>query len=229
LWTLRSTAVTVLLLGPVALSGQQEVNMTARPTVAVLPILSYPAAHDDANQVATTLTRRIASAFSGQSSILVIGPERVARLRLRQPELAQGHSSEEAALRAGRALGARYVVVSSASLDGQIAQLDVRTLDVVTGSSVGLPFSAAGGLDELSARVDELVGDITRYLESSGPPATARRIPVEASMAYARGLDYEKRGRRDAAALLFERALHLYPRHDQARTALHRLRNGGRQ
>lgn len=121
------------------------------------------------------------------------------------------------------------VLVGSVTVDGQVTQLEVRALDVTNGSPVGLPFSATGQMDQLATQLDELVADVVRHVESAETELDpARRIPVEASMAYARGLDYEKRGRRDVAARLFERALQLYPRHDQARSALDRLR-GGRQ
>ncbi|MGH7471881.1 MAG: hypothetical protein ACRENP_28350, partial [Longimicrobiales bacterium] len=148
--TLRSAAVMTLLLIPTALTGQQEVSTTGKPTLAVLPIYAGMSASPDADRTATAITRLIASSFSSQGAVRVLDSDRLARLLSRQPQLTAGRWDDGSAMRAGRLAGARLVLVGSVTVDGQVTQLEVRALDVTNGSPVGLPFSATGQMDQLA-------------------------------------------------------------------------------
>ncbi len=223
---LRFAAPAAMILLPASLTGQQPLP-AAKPVVAVMPISVLPG--NRAGLSGDGITTMIKSELRQKSQIqLVDGQEVEDLLKQQLPEASP--QSEQALLRAGLLLGAQYIVTGSVTVEQQSARFDIRIVDVETGGPARAAFTRSGGHREVSLLVRELAAELTRDLglAESGAPATDARIPVAASMAYARGLDYEKRGRKDAAAMLFEQALQLFPRHDQARTALERVR-GGRQ
>ena len=73
--------------------------------------------------------------------------------------------------------------------------------------------------------VDQLVENFTRDLKV---PAIARNtetaVPATAVLAYSRGLDFEKRGKRTQAAQMFEKTLQISPNYDDAQKALARVK-----
>ena len=52
-------------------------------------------------------------------------------------------------------------------------------------------------------------------------------IPVEASFDFSRGLDYEHRGQKDRAAVMYQKALQVFPEHKDAQAALERIKGKG--
>jgi hypothetical protein len=55
------------------------------------------------------------------------------------------------------------------------------------------------------------------------PTIVELQIPVAASLAYSRGLDYERRGQRGRAAEMYRHALEVFPQHPNAQAALDRV------
>jgi hypothetical protein len=220
---LRWAAVSALLLVPNGVTAQQALE-SSRPAVAVLPAVHSANGPGDCD----VGTAHLLAAFRRQPSVDLIDPARVEQVleELLLPGFPRVLDGQ--ALHMGRQLNARYLVITDFAPADAGAVLEVQVLDARNGLRVGLPVRAQGSVAELPSIFDDVAAELIQRFEPAQRVAE-RRIPVEASIAYARGLDYEKRGRTDLAARLFQRALQLYPRHDHARSALDRIQRGGQR
>ena len=214
----RLGVLTVMMLFPVGL-GAQEANLLAtRPTVLVGPIVLRQIGSERPVLSPAELKRLLETQLKRRGQVeLVDGAQ--------SPPVPADSAGDQEASRLGLLAGAQHVLVGSIAPEGRRTRIEIRFVDVESGGVTDV-FTRSGTQRELAA----LVRDVANQLEASlglGEPAAqagATRVPAAANLAYARGLDYEKRGRKDAAATLFERALQLFPRHDQARSALERVR-----
>lgn len=220
--TLRRLAFVLLALVPGTVLAQ-----ATRPTVAVLPfnIVSLNP-KVDAKALSEALAGMIMTELGAKSTIQIVDRQLVQDLLTKQKLLVSGRVSEEDALRAGKLLGAQYIVTGSAVLDAKTARLDLRIVDSETGAPARPPFKKTGNQDDLLSIVQDLANDFTQDLKLPNRAAVIAdaQIPNAASLAFSRGLDYEKRGKKELARQMYQKTLEIAPNHAQAKAALDRVR-----
>ena len=221
--TLYRFALVLLALVPATVPAQQA----GRPTVAVLPFNIVSLSKTvDGKALADALAGMIMTELSAKPTIQVVDRQLVQDLVTRQKLLVSGRVSEEDALRAGKLLGAQYIVTGSAVMDAKTARLDIRIIDAETGAPARPPFKKTGEQDHLLDIVQDLANDFTRDLKLPNRAAAIAdfHIPVAASLTFSRGLDYESRGKKDLARQMYLKTLELAPNHAPAKAALERVR-----
>jgi TolB-like protein len=194
-----------------------------RPTVAVLHFSSFALARD-ARDLGPALLDMVTTELSRKQSIRIIDRAQVEDLLTKQKLLVSGRVSDAEAMRAGKLLGAQYIVSGGVVMDKTDARLDIRLVDVETGLTVR-SFKEKGKQDDLLMLVEKLAENFTADLKLPGKAALAQaEAPVAAVLAYSRGLDFEKRGKKAQAAAMFEKTLQLSPSYEDAQKALARVR-----
>lgn len=200
-------------------SGQQV------PTVAVLHFEAFSVSLEDANALARGLEAMITTELSQRPEVRTLDRQQIDEiLRRHQVSVGATGTSDNAALEIGRLVGAHYLVMGNAALDPRNARLDLRLVEVETGLVVKSVKESAprDELLGLAERIATLLVTDLRLPER--PAAVAVRIPVAASLAYSRGLAYERSGRPERAADMYRHALEVFPQHPDAQVALERVR-----
>ena len=208
----------VLLAVPPVVRAQ-----TGKPTVAVLKFSSF-ALGRDATELGGALVDMVTTELSKKEAIRVVDRAQVEDLLTKQKLLVSGRVSDAEAMRAGKLLGAEYIVSGGVVMDKTDARLDIRLVDVETGLTVRA-FKERGKQDDLLSLVEQLAENFTKDLKLPSKASVAEAtVPVSAVLAYSRGLDFEKRGKKAQAAQMYEKTLQLFPGYDDARTALARVK-----
>ena len=219
--TLRNAlfGLVALLAVPAALFAQ-----TDRPTVAVITIDVASVGAKSSGDLSSALADMITTELSKQQSIRVIDRVQVQDLLTKQKLLVSGRVSEEDAKRAGQLLGAQYIVSGSATFVGPTVRLDIRLTETET-SLIFRSFKQSGKQDDLLSIVDQLSADFTKDLKlPTYASLKAVEVPVTAILAYSRGLDFEKRGKKAQAAQQYQKSLQISPNHEAAQKALARVK-----
>ena len=218
--SLQFLIAAALLAVPVAPAAGQEV-----PTVAVLDLNAFSVSLEDASAVGRGLAAMITTELSQRPEVRIVDRQQIEEvLRRQQVSVGATGVADDAAMQIGRLLGAHYIVTGNAALDPRRARLDLRMIDVETGGIVK-SVKETGERDDLLGLAERIASLLATDLVVPERTTVAEvRIPAAASLAYSRGLDYEQRGRRDRAAVMFRRALEAFPQHPQAQVALDRVR-----
>lgn len=194
-----------------------------KPTVAVLHFSSFALARDVAD-LGGALLDMVTTELAKKPSIRVIDRAQVEDLLTKQKLLVSGRVADAEAMRAGKLLGAQYIVSGGIVMDKTDARLDIRLVDVETGLTVR-SFKEKGKQDDLLTLVEKLADNFTNDLKLPSRAAlVAAEAPVSAVLAYSRGLDFEKRGKKDQAVAMYEQTLQLSPGYDDAQKALARVK-----
>jgi TolB-like protein len=140
-----------------------------------------------------------------------------------------GRIEESDAIAIGRLLGVQYVLHGQATSIVDNLRLDVRVVDVETGRVVTV-MKRSDRTTELPAVVIGIADDFSAAV---GLPAHAGdrevvSIPVAATIAFSRGLDFEDMGDPMGAARQYRLALEAHPAHRDALIALERVREESR-
>lgn len=211
-------AAALLAVSALPLSGQDV------PTVAVMDLSAFSVSLEDASAVGRGLASMITTELDDHPQVSVVDRQQFEEVMRRQQVSVGAGVSDDAAIQIGRLLGAHYIVSGSAALDPRRARLDLRMIEVETGAIVK-SVKETGDRDDLLELAERVAAHLVTDLRVPQRPTVARvEIPVEASLSYSRGLDYERRGRRDRAAEMYRRTLQLFPQHPQAQAALDRVR-----
>ena len=194
------------------------------PTVGVLDLGAFSVTLEDASAVGRGLAAMITTELAERPEVRIVDRQQIEEvLRRQQVSVGATGVSDDAAMQIGRLIGAHYIVTGNAALDPRRARLDLRLIDVETGGIVK-SVKETGEREELldlAERIADLLVTDLRLPER--PAVVSVEVPVAASLAYSRGLDYERRGRRDRAAEMYRQALQLFPQHPNAQAALDRV------
>jgi TolB-like protein len=195
-----------------------------KPTVAVIQIDVASIGAKSSGDVGAALVDMITTEFAKAPAINVIDRAQVQDVLVKQQLLVSGRVSDEAAMRAGKLLGAQYLVSGSATFVGPTVRLDIRLIEAET-TRILRSFKQSGKQDDLLTIVDQLVADFTKDLKvPSYVQLAVAEVPVDAVLAYSRGLDFEKRGKKAQAAQMYEATLKLSPSYEDAQKALARVK-----
>jgi len=139
-----------------------------------------------------------------------------------------GRVDENTAIEIGRMVGAQYVIHGQVTSIGETTRMDMRAVDAETGEVFEVQ-KVSGETTELLSLVVRIADIFSQQLHLTPPSARAgmENIPVQATIAFSRGVDFEDKGEPEQAIEQYERALEIHPGHRDAQKALVRLQGGG--
>ena len=198
------------------------------PTVAVLDFTSFMMGDGGAAvNLGKAITAMLVTEFSNREGIQVIERAQLNDMLREQDLVLSGRVDESSAIEIGKLLGAQYVLLGQASSIVDNLRMDIRAVDVETSEIVAV-LKKSDRTSELLSVVVALADEFGQQLNLVPPsdrPAM-ESIPVPATIAFSRAVDFEDRGETDRAIQEYERTLELHPSHRDAQLALARLRGG---
>jgi len=220
-------AVALCFLGPASVRPDQA-EAQDLPTVAVLDFTSFMMGDGGAAvNLGKAITAMLVTEFSNRDGIQVIERAQLNDMLREQDLVLSGRVDESSAIEIGKLLGAQYVLLGQASSIVDNLRMDIRAVDVETSEIVAV-LKKSDRTSELLSVVVALADEFGQQLNLVPPsnrPAM-ESIPVPATIAFSRAVDFEDRGETDRAIQEYERTLELHPSHRDAQLALARLREG---
>jgi TolB-like protein len=196
------------------------------PTVAVLDFTSFMMGDGGAAvNLGKAITAMLVTEFSNRDGIQVIERAQLNDMLREQDLVLSGRVDESSAIEIGKMLGGQYVLLGQASSIVDNLRMDIRAVDVETSEIVAV-LKKSDRTSELLSVVVALADEFGQQLNLVPPsnrPAM-QSIPVPATIAFSRAVDFEDRGELDRAVQEYERTLELHPSHRDAQLALQRLR-----
>ena len=223
---MRRTLSIVLLAAaaPLARAAAQD----ARPVVAVLPFEnggSYGQDREAFEALQLGLQAMLISELTRYPGLDLLERGRTGPARAAEEGGARAIDAASAAS-AGKALGARFVILGAFIDHYGRFRLDARVVDAQSGRIVDVVSNDPALRDrrELYAMLQSLAGRIAAALDVPATTAAARALPTDALTWYSRALLHLQRGERGEAAAAFERALQAAPDFTEARDGLRQAR-----
>lgn len=166
--------------------------------------------------------------LSGREGMRIVERQHLQDLLTEQRLALSGRVDEATAIEVGKMVGAQYVIHGQVSAVGGVTRMDMRAVDVET-SEVFEVQKVTGETTELLTLVVRIADLFSSQLHLTPPSdrVAPEPIPVQATIAFSRGLDFEDRGETEEAAEQYRQALEIFPGHRDARKALDRLQGGG--
>jgi serine/threonine protein kinase/tetratricopeptide (TPR) repeat protein len=192
------------------------------PAVAVMSFTNITRSHED-DWLGTGIAETVTADLKKVEGLAVVSRERVHEM-LRRLGAPGGEADEELAVRVGRELGARWVLLGGFQRAGELLRVTARLTEVETGTIVRT-VKIDGRLDEVFDLQDRIVRELSTGLRLGLAPAglPEETQVVEAYEAFSRGvinLRLETYEALDRAAFLFERAVQLDPGYARAHVEL---------
>ncbi|HET6763731.1 MAG TPA: caspase family protein, partial [Longimicrobiaceae bacterium] len=202
---------------------------SALPTVAVLDLSDGGSIGPDAQDLSSLgkgLAAMLTTEMSRNPRVQMVERDRIRALLDEQRLTLSGAADAATAVRVGRLLGARYMLMGSyADVYGQL-RIDVRVVDVETGA-LRRAQEVTDRRENLFRSVGTLATQTFRELAlQSGSTPDAPPVPANAALLFSRGLAREDAGDAAGAGALYREALAAAPGYVDAQARLSRL--GGR-
>ncbi len=218
------SAAAVVAWGP----GTATIEAQDVPTVAVMDFSSFMMGEaGGAVNLGKAISAMLVTEFSGRDGMRIIERQELNDLIREQDLSLSGRIEEADAIEVGKMLGVQYVLHGQVTSIVDNLRMDIRAVDVETSEIVTV-MKKSDKTSELFAVVVGLAdefGAALNLVPPSGRPAM-ESIPVPATIAFSRAVDYEDRGETEQAIEQYEAALAIHPNHRDARRALERLRGG---
>jgi TolB-like protein len=224
---LLASAGLALLGAPTAVSAQEPAGADRVPTIAVFDFNAFSLTGEDADAVGRGLASMITTELADRPVVNVVDRQQIEQLIQTRQLALSGRMDESRAVELAQVLGADYLVIGTVALEPERVRIDLRLLDAASGT-VERSSRQQGQRDAMLDLVTALTDDFLDGLELPARVADAPDPPVEAVLAYSRGLAYEEQGLEGRAAEMYRRALELFPRHEAAAAALERVEGGSR-
>jgi TolB-like protein len=212
----------ILVLPPSSALSQQTASGPANAVQVVVFPLSGFALGNAAQQaqIAEAFRSMVITELSGMN-VQLVERERLDRMLESQNLSLTGAVNDDVAIRIGQLLGAQWAVSGSINSDGREARLDLRIFNIESGLTVHT-FKDQSRPDRLLSLANRVASEFAGKARLEAR-AEVIRIPAAASLAFSQGLDFERRGRRQDAARMYQKAIELFPQHPHARAALQRV------
>lgn len=227
-----SIIATVLAAAPLVAGGAlgaQAVSNGDLPTVAVLDFTGLMIGEGgNSAPLGKAISAMLVTELSGRPGMRVIERAQLQDILQEQRLSLSGRVDESTAIEVGRMLGAQYVIKGQATSVANMLRMDMQAVDVET-SEVREVQKLTGATDELLTLVVRIADLFTSQLELE-PPSNrpdVQEIPVQATIEFSRGVDYEDRGEVEQALEHYRAALEIAPGHRDAQAAVARLTGGG--
>lgn len=166
--------------------------------------------------------------MTGRPGMRVIERQNLQSILQEQRLALSGRVDESTAIEVGRMVGAKYVIFGQVTSIGDMTRMDMRAVAVETTEILEVQKLSGATTDLLSLVVRMAdIFSMQLELEPLSARAEVEAIPVQATIAFSRGVDFEDRGERERAIEQYRLALEHYPGHRDAQRALERLQGGG--
>lgn len=218
------SAAFVALLG----CGAGSLDAQDVPTVAVMDFSSFMMGEGGgAVNLGKAISAMLVTEFSGREGMRIVERQELNDLIREQDLSLSGRIEEADAIEVGKMLGVQYVLHGQVTSIVDNLRMDIRAVDVETSEIVTV-MKKSDKTSELFAVVVGLADEFGRALNLVPPSQrpVMESIPVPATIAFSRAVDYEDRGETELAIAQYEAALAIHPSHRDARRALERLRGG---
>ncbi len=225
----RTLAVAVLLLFVGGQEAMAQGIQSDLPGVAVMDFTGLMIGQGgNSAPLGKAVSAMLTTELSTREGMVVIERQRLQDLLTEQRLALSGRVDEDTAIEVGKMLGAQYVIHGQVTSIGDMTRMDMRAVDVETSEVLEVQ-KLSGATTELLGLVVEMADIFSRKLELDSPSARAEveTIPVQATIAFSRAVDFEDKGETDRAIEQYQRALEIHPGHRDARRALDRLQGGG--
>jgi len=217
--------VGVLALAPLGVSAQ---DIDDRPTIGVFDLTGFMLGESgNSAPLGKAVSAMLITEFSSGGGVRVVERQDLRRVLEEQRLALSGRVDEATAIEVGKLLGAQYMIFGQVSSFAGTARMDIRAVNSET--------SQTQEAQKLSGDIEDLLDIVVRiadnFVEELDLPAPSERpdlepIPVQATIAFSRGVDFEDKGDVEQAIQFYQQALELHPSHRDARLALERLQGG---
>lgn len=225
----RLLACVALLLFLGVQEGKGQEGQAELPTVAVLDFTGLMIG-EGANSapLGKAVAAMLVTELSGREGIRVIERYHLQDLLMEQRLSLSGRVEEDAAIEVGVMVGAQYTIYGQVTSIGETTRMDMRIVNVETTEVMEVEklSDATSELLSMVVRLADMFGD-KLHLQGPSVREEVEAIPVQATIAFSRGVDFEDKGETARAIEQYRRALEIHPTHRDAQKALDRLQGGG--
>lgn len=214
---------------PPGAAGQDAFD--SRPGIAVFPFTSggsFGPDREDLAPLEVGIQQMLLTELAQNENLRVVERSRLREIMEEQGLATSGAVDPATAARAGRLVGARYVITGVfVDLYGRF-RMDGRVVDVETGEVLNTEEVQDGReniyelLVELASRITEGV-DLPPLAAQVAEQRRAREIPAEAVALYSRAQVFQDGGRREQAIELYRQIAQRFPEMTEARESLMQL------
>ncbi len=231
----RGVLVAVSLAAATLPLSAQSSAADTRPTVAVL-YFTNSALVDFASYAPLSkgMAEMLISEIAQNSGVRVVERDRLQSLMEEQNLQNSDRVDKETAVRLGKTLGARHMLMGSFVIDpSKTVRIDVRAVNTET-SAIEYTESVTGKADKLLELVIQLGSKVNAGLKLPALKTASLTIPASKSpnqfkalMAMSQALEAEDKKNVAEAATLYKSAVALNPDFDRAKSRLAMLQRGG--
>jgi TolB-like protein len=231
---LRTTAPRILVFASLLLlfSGREVTAQGTDPDLPGVAVMDFTGLMigqgGNSAPLGKAVSAMLTTELSTREGMRVIERQNLQLLLQEQRLALSGRVDENTAIEIGRMVGAQYVIHGQVTSIGETTRMDMRAVDAETGEVFEVQ-KVSGETTELLSLVVRIADIFSQQLHLTPPSARAgmENIPVQATIAFSRGVDFEDKGEPEQAIVQYERALEIHPGHRDAQKALVRLQGGG--
>lgn len=218
----------LLVLGaPVSSLAGQDSAAQSQPTVAVMDFNGFMLGESgNSVPIGKAVTSMLLTELSEREGMRIVERAQLKSLLEEQRLALSGRVDEGTAIEVGEMLGVQYMIFGNVANIGEQVRLDMRAVNVETSEVLEVQ-KLTDQMDQLLGLVVKMADLFSAKLELEPPSARpdVQEIPVQATIHFSRGVDYEDQGEIEQAIELYEQTLEVYPEHREAQQALERLRS----
>jgi len=225
---LTSTVVALLLLGVPGLPAQSP-SADDLPTVAVMDFTGFMLGESgNSAPVGKAVSSMLVTELTQRDGMRVIERSRLKEILEEQRLALSGRVDESTAIEVGEMLGVQYMVFGQVTSVMSQMRLDMRAVNVETSEVLEVQ-KLSDDANQLLSLVVRMADLFTAKLELDPPSARPEvdEIPVQATIHFSRGVDFEDQGETERAIEMYEKTLEIHPDHRGAQKALERLTSEG--
>ena len=209
--------------------GAQDESQEDLPTVAVLDFTGFMLGQGGQSMpLGKAVSAMLITELSDREGLRVIERSRLQDILQEQRLALSGRVDEGTAVQVGKLVGAQYIIHGAVTAIAGQMRMDMQAVDVETSEILEVQklSDTTDALLEMVVQMADLFDSKLDLAPPSERPDIAP-IPVMATVAFSRGVDYEDKGEREQAVEQYRRALELYPDYKGATQALTRLAERG--
>ena len=178
--------------------------------------------------IGKAVSAMLVTEFAIRDGLEVVERQQIQDLLQEQRLTLSGRVDESSGVEIEKLLGVQYVFHGSVVSIATQLRIDIRAVDVETSEIK----SVMKSIDLTINLFEVVVGIADKFGEELDLPPLSERpriepIPIGATIAFSRAVDYEDKGETENAIEQYEAVLEIHPNHRDARRALDRLRGGG--